>query len=82
MKNTRPHRPALFGMELCGVEIVAMERSTKGDDVVGRGYCPLAPGDIETVDKIDKLAALEILEQRTGRLLQVVPTHVGNLVGM
>ena len=46
------------------------------------GSRPLTPGHIETVDEIDKLAVLEALEQGAGRLLQIVPPHVGHLVGM
>ena len=70
MKNTRPHRPTLFRVELCGVKVVTMECRTERENVVGGGYRPLTPGHIETVDEIDKLAVLEWLEIDEPRLEQ------------
>jgi hypothetical protein len=62
LDDTLSHASALFGVELCGVEVVSLYGCAEGIDVIALGNGPFANWHIETMDKIDKLAFVDVLE--------------------
>ena len=69
---------ALLGVELGAEEVVAAERSAEGVDVVARGDGVGTQLGIEGVHIVDVGALVDVLEERSAQVGNLIPAHVGD----
>ena len=79
LKNPLSHTPALFWVELSGIEIILVDGGAIGMDVVGCGYGVLTARHMVTVYEIDVVSFGDALEEGSAEACETVPTHGGNL---
>ncbi len=78
MQNLFPHIAADFAVELCGVEIVAVEQGTERLNVVAGGDGVFADGRGVAVDEINVSVVLQARRDWVFVIVNTIPAHVRN----
>jgi hypothetical protein len=68
-------------VKLCGVEVVLVQSSRVGQDIVACGYGEiLVKGYVKAMHIVDVFVLADTLEERGGKIVDAVPSHLWNFV--